>query len=478
MKITFLIPPVLDNTKPTERTSGCTYVLYPVPNIYELTVAAVLEKDGHEVSYVDCIEKNIGIEGFESFLSKDDSDIYCIWTVNLGIENDIIAHSIIRNRREQAYILFLGPAPTYYTESFLLDEKTIAVRGEPDITVKELSNNISQGLSLDEVLGISFVRNGEIINMPERPLIKNLDEVPFPARHLINRDYYHNPKLKLDPYTPVVTSRNCPHKCIYCVPSSLTFARELEYRKCHGTKPPVALRSEESILEEIKLLKEQGYKAISFQDDNFIWNENRTAKICKGLKELGIVWGCQARVDAITENIAKALAESNCAYIDLGVESFDQKVLDYVKKGITVEQIENAITILKKYKVPVKLNILFGTSPLETKDSIKLTYRMIKKLGVSQVMFNIAAPFPGTEFYDLAKSNNWIVGGEYKPTDVQKGSIVSFPELGKREIERAVFWGNVRFFLRPSFIIKNLMKVRSVKDLSISIVGLKRKLFG
>lgn len=478
MKVTFIIPPVLDNTSPTERTSGCTYVVYPVPNIYELTVAAVIEKEGHEVAYLDCIEKKLGKPEFEEFLSRDDSEVYSIWTVNLGIENDITAQSIIRERRKDAFIMFMGPAPTYYSDRFLIDDKTFAVRGEPEITIKELLNAVKNNSDFEKVEGISFVKDGERIDTPSRPLIKDLDQLPFPARHLINKDYYHNPKLKLHPYTQVVTSRNCPYKCIYCVPSSLTFARELEHKKSGNRKPPVSMRSVENVLEEVRMLKEQGYKAISFQDDNFIWNEERTESMCKGLREVGMVWGCQARVDAITENTARWLSESGCVYVDLGVESFDQEILDYIKKGITTEQIEKAVGLLKKYNVPVKLNILFGTSPLETKETIDKTYRMIKKLGVNQVMFNIAAPFPGTEFYEMAKSNGWIVGGEYVPTDVQKGAIVSYPNLSKKDLEKAVFWGNVKFFLRPSFLIRHAARIRSPKDFYTSLIGLKRKLFG
>ncbi|MGQ9621440.1 MAG: B12-binding domain-containing radical SAM protein, partial [Bacteroidales bacterium] len=202
MKITFLVPPVLDNTKPTERTSGCTYVVYPVPNIYELTVAAVLEGDGHKAAYLDCIEKKIDASGFENFLAGDDSDFYSFWTVNLGIENDLIAHSLIRKRCKDAYIIFMGPAPTYYTERFTLDERTFAVRGEPEVTASELLKSIETGADLSGVKGISFVKNSKRLNNPERPLIKNLGRLPFPARHLINRDYYHNPKLRLHLYTP------------------------------------------------------------------------------------------------------------------------------------------------------------------------------------------------------------------------------------------------------------------------------------
>jgi radical SAM superfamily enzyme YgiQ (UPF0313 family) len=238
------------------------------------------------------------------------------------------------------------------------------------------------------------------------------------------------------------------------------------------------MRSVENVMAEIEMLAKKGFKAISFQDDNFIWNESRTKQICQVLKKHKIFWGCQARVDAITEEIAKTLGESFCQYVDLGVESFNQEILDYIKKGITVEQIENAVKLLKKYNVPVKLNILLGTSHLETKKTIKDTFTKVKKLGVNQVMFNIAAPFPGTEFYNLAKSNGWLNEGEYTPTDVQKKAIVSYPGLSSKDMEDLLFWQNIKFFLSPGFVIRNIVKFRSIGDFTSAFKALKRKLFG
>jgi radical SAM superfamily enzyme YgiQ (UPF0313 family) len=171
------------------------------------------------------------------------------------------------------------------------------------------------------------------------------------------------------------------------------------------------------------------------------------------------------------------LRDANCGFVDLGVESFNDDILKYIKKGITTEQIYRGIELLKKYKVPVKLNILIGTSPLETKESVKDTLRKSKALKVSQVMFNIVSPFPGTEFYELAKNNGWIATGDYVPTDVQHHSILNYPNLSGKEMEKLLFRNNLMFFLRPSFILKNIMRFSSFSDFKIALRALKRKLF-
>ena len=276
----------------------------------------------------------------------------------------------------------------------------------------------------------------------------------------------------------MVTSRNCPFHCIYCVPSSLSFAREIEHKAVTGKKPPVGFRSTENVVAEINKLAEMGYKAIGFMDDNFLTTTKRLQPIGEALKKYGIVWGCQARVDAISEDMAKMLQEYNCQYVDLGVESFNDDILKYIKKGITEKDIYKAIDLLHKYNVPIKLNILIGTSPLETVETIKDTLKKAKALKVSQVMFNIVSPFPATLFHDIAKENGWIKGGEYTPTDVQRTSILNYPNLSSKQMENLLFWNNIRFYLSPSFIFSNISKFSSTKDFWIAFKALKTKLFG
>ena len=475
MNVAFLIPPALQGQKPAERTAGCTSVVYPMPNIYELTVAALLEQEGHQVDYFMADSSK---QPFEEYIEKSAAQCFLFWSVNLSLEADLAALAVIRKLKGDVPVVFMGPGPTYFTEKMLPDDHCYVVRGEPDLTVAELVKTLECGGDLSAVAGLSYRVMGEMRKNPSRPLIKDLDTLPFPARHLIEGVAFSNPKLKTRPYTTMVTSRNCPYQCIYCVPSSLTFAREIEYRADHGIKPPISFRTPENVVAEIEMLAAQGYKAIAFVDDNFIWNEQRLAAICEPLKNHGIVWGCQARVDAITENIARILADSNCQYVDLGVESFDDEILAFVKKKITRQQIIDAIKILNQYKVPVKLNILIGTSPLETKDTIKQTFKEARKLNVSQIMFNIVSPFPATEFYTMAKENGWIAGGEYVPTDVQRHSILQYPHLSSRDMEKILFRSNLRFFLNPVFVFRQIGKFHSFKDFKMAFKALKIKLFG
>lgn len=477
MKVCFLVPPEPVADSPAERSAGCTRVVYPMPNLYELTAAALVEANGFDVSYKDFTAHGGG--NMRDFIATDRSDVYAIWTVNLSRDADFAARDAILELRPEAKILFLGPGATYFPNLYLTDPRVIIVRGEPEMTLLELLQHLEAGKDYQHLKGLTLLgSDGKPQRNESRPLLTDLDSLPFAARHLLGDIEYHNPKLKVAPYTTMVTSRNCPFQCIYCVPSSLTFARELDFRADHGRKPPISFRSVESVEKEIDQLAAQGYKAIGFVDDNFIWNEQRTAGICRALKKHGILWGCEARVDAITEPIAKMLGESGCTYVDLGVESFNDEILKFIRKGITSSQIVDAIRLLQKYHVPVKLNILIGTSPLETKKTLKETLRKAMALNVDQVMFNIVSPFPGTEFYKMAKENGWIEGGEYSPTNVQRTSILRYPHLTSTDMERALYRFNLRFFLSPRIVWRHIRKFRSFKEFRLAFRALWIKLFG
>lgn len=480
MKLTFIVPPCFDHKQPAERTAGCTRVVYLAPNIYELTVAAVLQQDERdEVVYKDFVYHKTSREDFREFLAGDDSDVYLIWTVNLSIDTDVDAIRQIRANRGNIPVILMGPGPTYFLDRCIVDKDVFVARGEPEATVAELVNRLREGRPVSDVKGASWMDdNGRIVNNPPRPLATDYDAIPFPARQLLGDAEYHNPKLKTGPYTTTITSRNCPYRCIYCVPSSLTFAREIEQRRESGHKPRIGFRSTENVRKEIAMLASQGYRAIGFMDDNFIWDEKRTRALCDIMKEYGMVWGCQARADAITEPIAKMLGESGCRYVDLGVESFNNEILEYIHKGETADDIRQAVGLLKKYNVPVKLNVLIGSSPLETRETVKETLRETKKLKVDQVMFNIVSPFPGTEYYKLCKENGWLENGEYVATDVQRESILNLPHLTSKEMERLLFRNNISYFLSPRFIVRQLGRFRSAKEFAHAFKALKIKLFG
>ncbi|MDE6543308.1 MAG: radical SAM protein [Muribaculaceae bacterium] len=483
MRVTFLTPPSFFHRQPAERSAGCTRVVVPVPNIYLLTLAATVRRDtGADVTLCDFTHGgNSPVTRFQHFANDPGCDFIIIWSVNLSLDDDRRALANLRARHPAHPVIFAGPGPTYAPQNYLTDPHTFVLRGEPEITACELINAIAAATPAEHIKGLSWLdTDGKIHNNPSRPLNDNLDALPFPARDLIAGRNFHNPKLKTGPYTTAFTSRNCPYHCIFCVPSSLSFAREIEHRRAHGSghKPPVRFRSIASIDAEMSLIASQGYRAVGFMDDNFIWDEARTAAICHVMRRHGLLWGCQARADAITPAIAAMLARSGCRYVDIGVESFDDRILAYIRKGETAADIRRAVRLLAESGVSVKLNILIGSSPLETPRTVANTFREVRRLPVDQVMINIVSPFPGTEFHRMCVENGWLEGGRYVPTDVQRNSILNLPDLSARQMERLLFRHNLRFFLSPRFIVRQLGRFRSPAEFAAALHSLKLKLFG
>lgn len=479
MKITFIDPPNWSGRESVERIFGCNLTMYPVPNIFTLITAAVLKEEGHKVSYVDAANYYWTRPRFEDFLRKDESLLLSIHSVNLSKEVDLEALEMIRKIKGPVPVVFTGPAPTYFRDEFLKYDNVYVIRGEPELTFRELVEVISRPAdkrNFESIEGLSYLKDGKIFHNAARQPIADLDSLPFPARDLLDRKLYYNPKIGLNPWTVLLTSRGCSYRCIYCVPCSLSFSRELEYKRACGKKPPVRMRSAENVIKEFRLLKQERYKSVSIIDDNFLWQEERTLDICEGIKGLGMQWGCLARADRITERAASAMADAGCQYVDLGAESFKQETLDYIHKDLKVDKIFEAIRILKKYRINVKLNILLGASPIETKDDILKNIEIAKTLKPSTIMFSIVSPFPGTEWYEVVKSSGWFDKGEYTPVYVQKKAIVSYPNLSSKDLERLLELATYKYYLSPSFIMQGLKKIRSFKGLTSGLTAYWRKL--
>ncbi|MBD3370596.1 radical SAM protein [Candidatus Fermentibacteria bacterium] len=475
MRILFLDPPTGGGRVP-ERVFGCTYGHYPIPNIFLLTAAAVLEGRGHEVRYIDAPSAGLTESDIQAHLRENPYQAYVLYSVNLSRELDAEVRRKLREVSPESVIVSIGPAPTYYTNEFLDDGRSFAIRGEPDLALADLLEDPDHP---EKVPGASYLRAGGPTHVPAE-LIVDLDFLPHPARHLLDRGLYYNPKFRSSggrgAYTAVLTSRGCPYQCVYCVPNSLSFSREIECRRAKGTKPPWRARSASDVLEELRELSEDGYARISFIDDEFTIDKQRVMEICRGLSGLGMVWGCLSRPDSVDDQLAREMAAAGCSYVDVGVESLDQEVLDDINKNIEVEEIHQGIACLKRAGIRAKLNILLGSSPLETLDSLRHTVDEAIRMRPDSIMFGICNPFPGTVSYQTALERSYFVKGDYYPVDVQRESTVCLPHLSKQTLEREVRRANRKFFLSPRFILRNLGRISSPSYLIRGIKAMWKKL--
>jgi len=464
MKVTFLIPPVLDGTYDVDRTSGCNYNSYFLPLLPMLYCATLLRDKIERVAILDFPANKKTKEDLRDFIEKDDSSVYVFYTVFLCQKTDLAVRQMVREARSGAYFIFSGPQPTFAPEGFLDKKDTFVVRGEPEFIMQELVLALEKKTGLDKVLGISYYDGQKAVNNPAAPFIADLDQVPIPDRTLLDHRLYYNPKLRTVPHTAAMASRGCFGRCTFCVPTSLDYARELEYKKSCGRKVPPRMHSAQRVIEECRQIAALGFKSISFLDDEFLWDDKRTVEICQGIKDLHLEWSCLCRPDKINDTNALAMKEAGCAYMDLGTESFDDEVLKAIRKDMTAADTDRAVDTLRRAGIQVELNVLFGATPVETEATIKKTLRHLRKLNVDYVLFSIANPFPGTEFYDTAKKEGWMYYGDYVPADPAKSSIISYPHLSKEKLEHYVTYAYVSYYLSPRYLFRQLMRVKDLKD--------------
>lgn len=263
-----------------------------------------------------------------------------------------------------------------------------------------------------------------------------------------------------------------------CVPNSLSWARELEWKKDHGGhKPPVGIRSAQNIIDEFKQIKKQGYRSVSIIDDMFLLGgKQRILDICKGIAPLKMEFGILARADhALDIEVLRALKKAGCQYVDLGVESFNKNILKYVRKDLDPKVIPKSIRNIRKAGMEPKINIMFGTCPLDSKEEIKKTIKKACDLPVDYCMFSITTPFPGTDFEKIALEKGWILKKRYnkmlRELDPSKSALISYPHLSAKDLEKLTRKANRKFYLRPKKVLKQLGRIRSFKDLLDTIKG-------
>lgn len=463
MKITFLEPPPLNPRKKPERLFGCSYELYHFLDFANLHIFALLDRAGFTLGYWDAILDKLAWPKFLRLLQKDEAKIYILHSVFLSKKVDLFTIKKLRRIKPHALILVHGPEPTRDPAPYLLDENVLVFRGEPE-------ENILRFLQKNNPQGISFRKNGKLTTLPYTGHPLDVNQFPILNRlHPAIKRYthsYRNPKLSKTPQTVMLTSRGCAFRCRFCVPNSVSFAREIEHLKFNLGKPKPSIFSTPRVMAEFRQIKKQGFGAVMIIDDQFLWDQKRTLEICRGIKDLEIEWGCLSRADFLTDpQIVQALASAGCRLIDIGVESLEQKVLDYIRKDLQVAAITKALENLERFGIEAKLNIILGACPWETPTQIKASVRKLKKMHVYQVMFSLATPFPGTAYYQTCVHQGYLKG-DLNTLDPTHRALVSYPKLSAEQLEDLQKWANRSFYLRPKIIFHRLKSYKNLHNLA------------
>jgi radical SAM superfamily enzyme YgiQ (UPF0313 family) len=320
----------------------------------------------------------------------------------------------------------------------------IIVRGEGEKTVVDLVDTLKKGDNLKKVLGITFREGDTIVSTPDRPLIKDIDTIPFPDRSLLDVEYHSTiagAKIAVKKFTSLLFSRGCIHGCKFC--STQKFCNHM-WRQ----------RSIEKTVEELHYLTSQGYKQFIFVDDSFTLNQKRVIQLCKTMRkeQLDIEWFCEGRVDSCSYEMFKEASNAGCKVIYFGVESANQRILDYYNKKITPTQSENAVKTARKAGIDIIVGSFILGAPDETREEIWNTLNFAKKLQIDFPRFNILGADPGTDIWDELKMKGILNEDEYWETGISVSKICP-NAVPFKEIEQMIHQALREYLKRSSFIL-------------------------
>lgn len=460
--ITLIVPP-LEPDLAGMQLSNSIVGTRKYPSLGLGYIAAVLEEAGYSVKYIDMYAEELNLKELLFKLKKSPPSF-------VGITCDLVTFvtakkiaAVIRREFHDCYLIFGGALTIIYPKDLLLNNSFNAmVRGEGEITIIELMEALQKEKPLKNVKGLSFKENGNIYVNEDRPLIKNLDELPFPARHLMPIDKYYSVIAKKGKFTTLIASRGCPYHCTYCLEQG-----------------PLRLRNSESVVDELELVMQNyGITEFFFQDSTFSVNQKNTARLCQEIiiRKLDIKWECKTRVDSVSKNLLALMRKSGCARIHYGVEAGNPRIVKVLNKQFTLQQAMDAIKWTKAANIEILAYFIIG-SPGENKRTIEDTIQFAKKLDPDFALFSIALAGPGMPWYETAlKQNGYEIdhGREFLIGNI-KGPIPRYyfitDEYDREGLKKLMRRAYFKFYFRPRVLIKRLQKIQSRQEMLNNISG-------
>jgi anaerobic magnesium-protoporphyrin IX monomethyl ester cyclase len=433
---------------PEDRTAVKNKLGFVLPPLNLMYLGAALESASFTVKIIDDDLKRMGAEGVARIVERINPLIVGITATTATIKTSLEYVRAIKNRLPEVLTVIGGPHPTFLPVDTLKDcrDLDVVVMGEGEATIVDLAEACERGGCLDGVAGITYRTGDRIKTTGPRALIEDLDSIPFPARHLVPfRDY----ETSSQDAGGMITSRGCVYPCRYCS-SSLIMGKKFRFR------------SPENVVDEVEELVEvYGLHDIAFLDDTFMLHRPRARKISEEIqrRNLDVSFVTSSRVDMVQESLLRDLKAAGMSTIYYGVESGCQRVLDMMKKGITVKQAEDAVRVTKKLGVDVITSFILGY-PGEKPAEMDRTIDFSIKLDPDYSQYSILTPFPGTPIYAELKSQG-LIEDDWENYTVIK-PVIKYEKLGlSRElIQKKLVKAYLKFYSRPRYLIKHSYMIR------------------
>jgi len=429
-----------------------------------LYVAAVLRQAGHEVIFVN------GAFMTHEQLMKEirtfDPQFIGIYSTTFGWNKAKKTATDLREILGDVFICTGGPYPIAVQEKCLEEAGSLfdaVVTGEGEYTCVEIVDRLAAGRDLDGVAGTVYRSGDRVVKNPPRPLMEDLDALPFPARDLLGDAMRYIPPpatYKRKPVAVLMTSRGCNRRCIYCF--------QIDKHREKG----IRFRSVENVLQEIEHCLAMGYREIKFIDDTLAADYARAMQIAREIKQrkLEFTWFASACVNQVDKPLLQAFRDAGCWAILFGAESGVQKNLNAIRKGTTLDQIRNAVHAAKEVGIRVSTPFLFGI-PGETYEEGLQTIDFALDLNPDIANFHAITPFPGTHLYDNLDQYGTI--SEELSDFTYQGAAFIPHTMSREEILQLRQIAFKRFYSRPSFLVKRVLELRNPHDFTVAVKSLR-----
>ena len=435
--------------KDAERYNKEKIEFYGFPPIGILYLATYLAENNFDVSILDQFARGYSIERTLEWIKREDPDILgfsTITTAGTGITSAEIARRVKEEINPNVKILFGNYHATFNDFRILNKYPYIdaCIRGEGENTLLEVAEKIEKRKGFEDIRGVTYRDNGRIIKNDDRPLIENIDILPFPNRGLLGNVEYKNKveglDLSIGKFSSMASSRGCAFKCSFC--SSSMF---------WGKWRP---RSPKNIIQELSFLEEQGYTNLLWVDDNFTLNEKRLMELSVLVKKekLDFNWMAEGRVTQSSIELLSAMKQMGCKILSFGVESGSQRILEWYNKSINLKQVYDAIKNSNKVGIDMILANFIVGAPIETRREIDETLNFSLKLDIDFPQFHILGIIPGNWIWEMMVTENKI-----NPDECWEVGTAVLP-ISLSEIMTKIKETHKKFMQRPRYISRQLFK--------------------
>jgi len=408
-------------------------------------LASVSREKGHDVRIIDALATG------STFLSiKKEIESYSPDVVGITATTSMIydAYEVAREAKDvDPHIVTVlgGPHVTFAARETLEESQNIdfIVRGEGEITFLGLLEALQGKRELRDVPGITFRTEGGIHDNPPQPLIEDIDSIPPPAIDLLPVKHYTTEKKR---FMTIVTSRGCPYNCTFCS-SSLQFGRRW---RGHST---------ERVIDELRnIVDSYGVREIEFLDDTFTLNLKRAMEVSREIyrEGLDISWSASARVNLFNREIASSMKKGGAHTVYFGIESGSQRIINFIGKGIRPEMVTSSVRAAREEGLKTMGSFIIGF-PDETKEEVRSTLKLSRKVGVDVAQFTIATPYPGTRLWYYAKERGLLFSNDWR----KYTTLTPVMRLKHFTSKQIMYWlgkAYATFYLRPNFLLKDLLR--------------------